>query len=180
MQKVVLEKLALLLGEIAAVDEHDALLGELAAQCAPARLLVGGERRRLGADLLELLGRRQPVGAGQRHLGAHEALKAGDAHHEELVEVVGGDGEEAQLLEQRMVRVRRLLQHPAIEAQPRQLAVDEALGALPQVAAGGVARRQGLGGLAARDVELEGHGGSRGLVLTIIVADDRVLTMTVR
>ena len=58
--------------------------------------------------------------------------EAGDAHHEELVEVVGRDRQEAQLLEQRMVAVLGLLEDAAVELEPGQLAVDEALRRLPQ------------------------------------------------
>ncbi len=69
---------------------------------------------------------------------AHLALEAGDAHHEEFIEVVGRDRQEPHLLQQRMLWVLGLLQHAAIEMQPGQLAVDEALGAARQI-------RRGLG-----------------------------------
>ena len=39
--------------------------------------------------------------------------------------VAGGDGEELEPLEQRLVRILRLLEHPAVEFQPGQLAVKE-------------------------------------------------------
>ncbi len=67
--------------------------------------------------------------------GAHLALEAGDAHHEEFVEIVGRDRQEPHPLEQRMVRVLGLLQHAAIEMQPGQLPIDEALGACRQIGA---------------------------------------------
>ena len=54
-------------------------------------------------------------------------LQAGDADHEEFVEVVGRDREEPHPLEQRMGGVFGLFEHPAIEMQPGQLAVDEPL-----------------------------------------------------
>ncbi len=55
------------------------------------------------------------------------AHQAGDAHHEEFVEVRAGDREEAQPLEQWMRGVARLFHHPAVEGQPAQLAVEIAL-----------------------------------------------------
>ena len=53
------------------------------------------------------------------------ASSAGDAHHEELVEVRRGDRGELDALEQRRRRIGRLLEHALVERQPRQLAVDE-------------------------------------------------------
>ena len=41
-----------------------------------------------------------------RQAGAHLPAQAGDADHEELVEIVGGDRQEPQLLQQRMAPVR--------------------------------------------------------------------------
>ncbi len=60
---------------------------------------------------------------------AHLRLEAGDADHEEFVEVVGRDRKEADLLEQRMLGVFGLFQDPAVEMQPGQLPVDETFGA---------------------------------------------------
>ena len=60
-------------------------------------------------------------------------LQARHAHHEEFVEIVGRDREKAHPLQQRMGLVGGLLEHPAIEMQPRQLAVDEALRARAQI-----------------------------------------------
>ena len=63
--------------------------------------------------------------------GAHLALEAGDADHEEFVEVVGRDRQEAHPLEQRMGGVLGLLQDAPVEMQPGQLAVDEAIRDIP-------------------------------------------------
>ena len=78
-------------------------------------------------DLRKLLGRRQAVGAGRGDAGAHHAHQAGHAHHVEFVQVGGGDRQKAHPLEQGMAAVLRLLDHPAVEGQPGQFAVDEAL-----------------------------------------------------
>jgi hypothetical protein len=51
--------------------------------------------------------------------------QAGDADHEELVEVARVDGDELDALQPRLIRVKGLFEHPFVEAQPRDLAVDE-------------------------------------------------------
>ena len=57
--------------------------------------------------------------------GRDPALEAGHPDHEELVEVAGEDRQEAGPLEQRQVAVLGQLEHPLVEAQPGQLAVEE-------------------------------------------------------
>ena len=52
----------------------------------------------------ELLRRGQAFGAERFDAGAHLAAQAGDAHHEEFIEVVARDRQEAQPFEQRMGR----------------------------------------------------------------------------
>ena len=53
-------------------------------------------------------------------------LQASHPNHEEFVEVVGRDRQEAQPLEQRVAGIGRLLEHAAIECEPRQLAIEVA------------------------------------------------------
>jgi hypothetical protein len=55
------------------------------------------------------------------------ALEAGDAHHEELVEVAGEDREEVRALEHRQRRIFGELQHPLVEREPAELAVHVAV-----------------------------------------------------
>ena len=83
-------------------DEHDALPGQFLAQFAPARLLVARQHRHHFADARELFGGVRPSGLEVGDARAHLALEAGDAHHEEFVEIVGGDRQKAQPFEQRM------------------------------------------------------------------------------
>ena len=52
--------------------------------------------------------------------------QARHAHHVELVEVGGGDRQEAQALEQRMALVLGFLEHAPVELEPGQLAVEKA------------------------------------------------------
>src|SRR3546814_7696948 len=78
------------------------------------------------SDLRKLLRRAQPVLAGGAHPGRHLAFETGDPHHVEFIEVAGGDRDEAQTLKQRMGWIRRLLQHPLVEGEPGELAIDVA------------------------------------------------------
>ena len=67
-----------------------------------------------------------PARSGEVSPSATACLQAGDADHEELVEVRRRDGGELDALEQRHRRVGGFLEHALVERQPRQLAVDEA------------------------------------------------------
>ncbi len=126
-QEILFEPGEFRLGQILRIDENDAGRLEFAAQFAPAALLFGGEQARALADLDQLLGGRQPVFRARIDAGAHLAAQTRDADHEEFVEIIGRDREKPQLLEQRVIAVRRFLQHAAIEFEPGQFAVDEAL-----------------------------------------------------
>ena len=139
-EEIVLQPLAVAGRQRGDVADDDPRLFELGAQRAPALLLRGDEFGDPRADALELLGGREAVVGELRHAGEHLADQAGDADHEEFVEIVGRDRQEAQPLEQRMIAVVRFLQHPAVELQPRQLAVDEPLGRFEQ------SRRRVFGG----------------------------------
>ena len=80
---------------------------------------------RLAPDRLEQLAGVHAAGGLDGDAGLDPPLQAGDPHHEELVEVAGEDGEEPGPLEQRQVGVLGELEHPAVEPQPRELAVEE-------------------------------------------------------
>ena len=96
---------------------------------SPERLSCWSSCRRLDLEqqLFELLFRRAAVGALDGDALANLAGKAGDADHEELVEIGRRDRQEAHTLEQRMVRVLRFLEHAPVELQPGEFAVDEAV-----------------------------------------------------
>ena len=128
-QEVVFQPGPFLSRHLRPVDQHDALLGQHPAELEPALLLVGrqcGDRFR---DAAELLGRREAVGRFDRDPGAQLALEAGDADHEELIEIVGRNREEPHPLQQGVGLVRGLFEHAAVEVEPGQLTVDETLGA---------------------------------------------------
>jgi len=66
--------------------------------------------------------RQRPTPAGRRR-----ALERVDTHHEKLVQISAQDGQEADPGEQRDARVLRQLQHPSVELEQAQIAVQEVL-----------------------------------------------------
>ena len=86
----------------------------------------------------------------RRGLVARARIGLVEAHHEELVEVVGGDAEKLDALEQRMAGPG-LLQHPLVEGQPAELAV-EVERRIPEI---GI-RRRCFGGLGGQHVGRDG------------------------
>ena len=128
VQELGLQPLALGLGDALAVDDLDAGDGQLLLQLAPAQLLFGHQFAGGDIDPLQLFGRRQAIGRQNPHPLAQLALQAGDAGHEELVQIIGRDRQETQPLKQRMVGVGRFLQHPLVEGQPGGLAIEEPAG----------------------------------------------------
>ena len=114
-------------------DQHDALLGQHLPQLAPALLLIACQHTDGLPDAGELLRRSEPIRALDRNAGALLALEAGNADHEELIEVVGGNRQKPNTLEQGVGLVCRLLEHAAVELEPGQLAIDETLRAREEV-----------------------------------------------
>ncbi len=95
----------------------------------------------LGAfgDPGELLTRGEPVGGAHPEAGLVAALQPGDPHHVELVQVGREDRQELGPLQQRRALVLGEGEHPGVELQPGQLAVEVAVG-------GQLADRAGLRG----------------------------------
>ena len=90
--------------ERVAGNDHDAgVLQAPPRSCVQSARCCTNEIVDLGVDGAQLLGGRQPVVADRRDELARLALQAGDAHHQEFVEVLAGDRQEAQPLEQRMI-----------------------------------------------------------------------------
>jgi hypothetical protein len=114
-------------------NDQDVFLGEILLKHGERGLLLHLQIVDFLQDVFELLDRGLAVGRTHREALAHLAFEAGDAHHEELVEVGGRDRQKANTLQQRMRRVQRFLEHAAIELQPGKFAVDEALRARQQV-----------------------------------------------
>ncbi len=83
-------------------------------------LQLEGER----VDVGEHVARRAPGVRRHGEAGHDAALQAGDPHHEELVEIAREDGQEVDTFEQRHRLVFGELEHPLVEAQPAELAVE--------------------------------------------------------
>ena len=90
-EEIVLQPLPFATGEVADLEDHDAVGGELGPERFPSRLLRGDQRRDALADALELLGRRASVIGNLDDARKHLADEARDADHEKLVEIVGRD-----------------------------------------------------------------------------------------
>jgi hypothetical protein len=128
VQELRLQPLALGPGDPGGIDDLDADALQFLSQLAPAELLLGHQGAGGDIDLVQLFRRRQAVSGQDPDPFAHLALEAGDAGHEEFVQVVGRDREEAQPLQQGVGRIGGLVEHTAVEGQPGDLAVEEPRG----------------------------------------------------
>ena len=99
-------------------------------QLVQAAVLVGDQLRGALVDRVELLGDRHAVGGELPAAELLQLLQARDADLEELIEVAAGDAQELQPLEQRHRFVERLVEHPLVELEERQFAVDVVLRSL--------------------------------------------------
>ena len=88
---------------------------------------LADQRVGLLGDRGQLLRRGQPVGRSLLDVLHLLSLEPRDADHEEFVEIVARDRQEAQPFEQRMRGIARFFQHAAVERQPAQLAVEIAV-----------------------------------------------------
>ena len=109
------------------VDDVDVFAVKLGFQVMPAALLIGHQAVGGGADGDHLLLRGEAVFREGRHVGVELALHPGDANHIELVEVGRGYGQETDPLEQRMRLIAGFLEHPVVERQPGQFAIQKPL-----------------------------------------------------
>ncbi len=90
-EEIVLQPLSFAAGEIADLEDDDAVGGELGLQGLPPRLLRGDQRGDSLADAFELLRGSAPVIGNFRDPGEHLANQARHADHEKLVEIGGRD-----------------------------------------------------------------------------------------
>lgn len=88
------------------------------------------------ADLAQLGAGRAPVGGAVAEAGGHLILQAGDAHLEELIEVLREDRHELEPFEQWHRRVGREGEHAGVEVQPGQFPVQEAVRGVDRVVDG--------------------------------------------
>ena len=77
------------------------------------------------ADRGDLLGGRERVQCRLLDVADQLLLEARDTNHEEFVEVRRGDREELEALEDRDLGIAGLFEHPFVEGDPGQLAIDE-------------------------------------------------------
>ena len=118
---------AVLFGQFRRVDDRDARLPQLGAQVLEAallRLVQLGDRL---IDQAELLLRQQVVGGDGLDARPDLSLERRHAHHDELVQIAGGDRQEAQPFQQGMLGIVRFAQHPVVEGEPGNFAIDEAV-----------------------------------------------------
>ena len=123
--EVLVEEAALVRVQVFGPQDPDAFGGE-------QRLDLVEEAPVLRADQLvdalrdrgQRFARREPIRSRRRLARSRVPLEPGHADHEELVQVRAEDGEELDALEQRHRGVLGFLEHPAIELEPGQLAVD--------------------------------------------------------
>ena len=106
------------------LEELDAFGSQRPPDIDVDRGVVGDELEDPRASRRELLLGRPAVGRTGDAAGLELLTQAGDADLEELVEVAREDRQELDPLEQRIPRVARLVEHPGVELQPRELAVE--------------------------------------------------------
>lgn len=105
-------------------QHFDPGFGELVAQIAPYLALALHQRIRLTHHSGQLLAGSHPVGRAAIDILRQLPLQAGNADHEEFVQVRTGDRQETQPFEQRMCGVACFLEHATVEGQPGKLPVE--------------------------------------------------------
>jgi hypothetical protein len=106
------------------LEKRDALCVQLWTQSGPDRGLREQNGIRTLTHRLEQVDTAQPVSGRVLHARAQLPERGRHPNHEELIEVGAGDGEELHALEQGVIGVGRLREHPPVERQPAELAID--------------------------------------------------------
>ncbi len=124
--EVRLEPLQLLVLAVRDACDLDPGPGERRPQLAlPEMCLATRELEDALPDRREGLGRGEPVDGANGEPGLVQLEQAGDADHEELVEVLGEDRGELDALEEWQRQVLRDLEDPRVVLEPRELAVQQ-------------------------------------------------------
>jgi len=105
----------------------DAIVFQFIEKVQPTLVLLAHQVGSSGAHAIKLFSRRQPVLRDFRHILAYLCGKAGHPNHEEFIQVVAGNGQEAEPLEQGVIGVAGFHEDAVVEAEPAQFAVEEAL-----------------------------------------------------
>ena len=72
-----------------------------------------------------MFGGSKPIGASLSDALAYLGLDARDAHHEEFIKVIGGNGQKSHPFQRGMAGIDGFLEYPAVEMQPGKLTVNE-------------------------------------------------------
>ncbi len=109
------------------LEETDAVPFEFRRQLfAPADVLIPHHAPDAFLHGAQRFGGRQSVDAPADRAAFDLLFEAGHAHLEELVQVGAGDAKKLEPFQQRIAGIARLLQHPLVELQPAQLAIEVA------------------------------------------------------
>ena len=107
------------------VKEDHAMFGEFRHEAVVQQgVLLADQSGGAGADGLQLLRGRHPVGRGLGRAGFDEFLETGDPDFEEFVQVRARDAQELDALQHGQPGIPGLFQHALIELEKRQLAID--------------------------------------------------------
>ena len=158
------QRRALAVGQRRPPHDPDALLGQLRAHLVEEDLRVRvGQLLGARGDPGQLLARGQPVRAAHLQAGLVAALQPGDPDHVELVQVAREDRQELGPLQQRLAGVLGQREHPGVEVEPGQLAVEVAVvGQAGGMGDGPRRRYDGHGGVRGDGCSRRGHLGRRG------------------
>ena len=132
-QEVILKPDLFLFADIRSINKDYAIFSESVPELAPTLLLIARQQAHGLADARELLGRGEPIRTLDADARPQQPFQAGHTDHEELVQIVRRDRQKPHTLQQRMRFIHGFLEHPTVELQPRQLAIDKALRARRQL-----------------------------------------------
>ncbi len=132
LKEVVFQPIRFRLAHVLRFNDEDTFISQLRAQLTEAGLLLTLKLAYLNRDLLQLFCRGQTIIRNGRHIRSLLTAQASNTHHEELIKVVGRDGQEPEPFQKRMARVHGFFQNTAVELQPREFTVYKALWFLHQ------------------------------------------------
>ena len=126
--KIVRQVGAFGIGEIRPTDDGNSVLSQSRSnRIQKHQRMPGGELSGAIFKAAKLLARSEPVGGADSQAHLVTTLEAGDPNHVELIEIGGEDRQELGPLKQGERGVRGQRQHPCVEIQPAQLAVEVAV-----------------------------------------------------
>ena len=122
----ILQPDCILLAHLVHRQEPDAIRVQSRTQfIPPTTVLIIHHPANSPVDRSECLCRRKPVNTALHHFTFHLLLDASHPDLEKLVQVGAGDAEEFNALKKWVLRVERFIEHPLVELQPAQFAVDK-------------------------------------------------------